>query len=272
MPSLSIPMSPPSLPSAVMQVFTHFMEQLNAAMYAEGMSIVILMDNASSHVLKSEGAKSEDLFGFCTCKLSNIRIVYMPPNTTCFTQPLDQGIIATAKAGYRASWLSTFTALWTENSATSAMARFKPNLRDVLAWLCDARMNIERRTIQRGAANTELDEAVGDMGILIVRLGIGSSAMPAVDFVRIDDNQPTCTEPGEDPVATEPPSAPSAEMWEAPASMQAVYDDGNPATREARCYTRAASEMLVGYERATGIMSRDLCALFDIRNPIVSCK
>ncbi|CAI7881949.1 unnamed protein product, partial [Closterium sp. NIES-54] len=257
-------------------VFAHFIEQLNVAMYAE-----------------------DHLFGFRTRKLSNVRIVYLPPNTTAFTQPLDQGIIATAKVRYRAHWLSAFKALWSADGATSAMARYKPNFRHVLAWLCDAWMNIERRTIQRcwwrteclprvwamelehvgnggnsvncvnGTANTRLEEAVGDVGILIDRLGLGSVAMPAGDFVRIDDNQPTCAEPGQDPLVTELPSAPVAETWEAPASMQAAYDDSNPATREARSYARAASEMLIGYARATGITPCDLCALFDIRNPII---
>ncbi|CAI5466060.1 unnamed protein product [Closterium sp. Yama58-4] len=280
------------------EVFTHFMEQLNTAMYAEGRNIVILMDNASSHVLKTEGAETEDLFGFRTRKLSNLRIVYLPPNTTCFTQPLDQGIIATAKARYRAHWLTAFTAQWAESGATSAMARYKPNLRDVLAWLLDALMNIERRTIQRcwwrteclprawemqlehvvnggnggNGGPTELEEAVGDVGILIDRLALGPSAMPATDFVRIDENQPTCTEPGEDPLATEPPSLPPAEMWDAPASMQVVYDDANPACHEARRYARAASEMLIGYAKSTGITPRDLCALFDIRNPIIRAR
>ncbi|CAI5956220.1 unnamed protein product [Closterium sp. NIES-64] len=265
-------------------------------------SIVILMDNASSHVLKSEGAETEDLFGFRTRKLSNLRIVYLPPNTTCFTQPLDQGIIETAKARYRAHWLSAFTAQWA--GATSAMARYRPNLRNVLAWLLDAWMNIERRTIQRcwwrtvclprawemqlehvrngdasgnGAAGgnggpTELDEAVGDVGILIDRLGLGPSAMPAAEFVRVDENQPTCAEPGEDPLAMEPPNVPAPEMWEALASMQAVYDDANLACREARRYARAASEMLIGYAKATGITPRDLCALFDIRKPIIRAR
>ncbi|CAI5534322.1 unnamed protein product [Closterium sp. Naga37s-1] len=196
------------------EVFSHFIEQLNVAMYAEDRNIVILMDNASSHLLKSKEAESEYLFGFRTRKLSNVHIVYLPPNTTAFTQPLDQGIIATAKAWYRAHWLSAFTAHWSADGATSAMARYKPNFRHVLAWLCDAWMNIERRTIQRcwwrteclprawamelehvgnggngvnggnGAANTELEEAVGDVGILIDRLGLGSVAMPAGDFMR----------------------------------------------------------------------------------------
>ncbi|CAI6004975.1 unnamed protein product [Closterium sp. NIES-65] len=80
-----------------------------------------------------------------------------------------------------------------------------------------------------------LDDHVNDVGILNDRLCLGPLAMAAEEFVGIDDNQPTCAEPGEDPLAMEPALAQTAHMWEAHASMQAV----------------------------------DLCALFDIRNPII---
>ncbi|CAI5946678.1 unnamed protein product [Closterium sp. NIES-65] len=281
-------------------LFTHFFEQLDTAMYAEGRQIVVLLDNASSHTLTTEGAETEDLFGFRTRKLNNVRLVYLPPNTTCFTQPLDQGMIAMTKARYRQQWLRAFTGMWTADGATSAAARFKPNLRLVLEWLHDAWMNIPQSTIQRCWWRTEclprawamelphveqsadpqvqaggdigLDEEVNDVGVLIDRLCLGPSAMPAAEFVGIDDNQPTCAEPGEDPLARELASAQTAHMWEAPAAMQAVYDDNNPATREARRTARAACEMLIGYARATCITPRDLCALFDIRNPLIIAR
>ncbi|CAI5514999.1 unnamed protein product [Closterium sp. Naga37s-1] len=278
-------------------LFTHFIEQLDTAMYAEGRHIVVLLDNASSHTLTTEGAVTEDLFGFRTRALKNVRLVYLPPNTTCFTQPLDQGMIAMTKARYRQHWLRAFTGMWTADGATSAAARFKPNLRLVLEWLHDAWMNIPRSTIQRCWCRTEclprawalelphverpadpqaqaggdigLDEDMHDVGILIDRLCLGPSAMAAAEFVGIDENQPTCAEPGDDPLAMEPAAAHTAHMWEAPASMQAVYDDSNPATREARRTARAACEMLIGYARATCITPRDLCTLFDIRNPLI---
>ncbi|CAI5459131.1 unnamed protein product [Closterium sp. Yama58-4] len=185
------------------------------------------------------------------------------------------------------------------DGATSRVARFKPNLRDVVAWLNDAWMNIALRTIQRCWWRTGclprawamdlphvgddavdagrdvdigLDEEIGDVGILIDRLSLDSIAMSAAALVAINDNQPTCAEPDEDPLASEPPTAPSAEMWEAPATMEAVYEDSNPESREARRYARAASEMLIGYAKATAITPRDLCVLFDIRNPIIRAR
>ncbi|CAI5464209.1 unnamed protein product [Closterium sp. Yama58-4] len=96
-----------------------------------------------------------------------------------------------------------------------------------------------------------LDDEVNDVGILIDRLRLGLSVMAAAEFVGIDDNQPTCVESGEDPLALELASAHTAHMWEAPASMQAVYDDSNPATREARRTARAAYKMLIGYDEGS---------------------
>ncbi|CAI5995441.1 unnamed protein product [Closterium sp. NIES-65] len=281
-------------------LLTHFIEQLDTAMHAEGRNIVVLLDNASSHTLTTEGAITEDLFGFRTRALKNVRLVYLPPNTTCFTQPLDQGMIAMTKARYRQHWLRAFTGMWTADGATSAAARLKPNLRLVVEWLHDTWMNIPRSTIQRcwwrtgclprawamelphveptadpqmlADGDIGLDDHVNDVGILNDRLCLGPLAMAAEEFVGIDDNQPTCAEPGEDPLAMEPALAQTAHMWEAHASMQAVYDDSSPATREARRTARAACEMLIGYADATCITPGDLCALFDIRNPIIIAR
>ncbi|CAI5958843.1 unnamed protein product [Closterium sp. NIES-64] len=236
-------------------LFTHYVEQLGAAIYAEGRKIVVLLDNASSHALKTEGAMTEDMFGFRTVALGNIRLAYLPPNTTCFTQPLDQGLIAMAKARYCQHWLRAFTQAWSADGATSAAARFRPNMRAVVEWLNDAWMNIP----VPNAVDIGLE--VSGVGLLIDRLCLGSSAMAAEAFVGIDDNQPTCAKPGEDPLAWEPLASDAAAMWEAPANMQAVYDDSNPASREARRTARAACKMLIGYVRATYITPRDLCAL-----------
>ncbi|CAI5976504.1 unnamed protein product [Closterium sp. NIES-65] len=54
--------------------------------------------------------------------------------------------------------------------------------------------------------------------------------------------------------------------------MQEVYDDADRASREARRTARAACEMLIGYAKATCTTPRDLCAIFDIRNPIIRAR
>ncbi|CAI5956243.1 unnamed protein product [Closterium sp. NIES-64] len=280
-------------------LFTHFISQLNAAMYAEGRKIVLLLDNTSSHMLRSELAWSEIVCGMRTTCMSNVRLVFLPPNTTAFTQPLDQGIIATVKARYRQHWLRAFSALWNGDGATSAVARFRPNLRDVLAWLSDAWTSVGARTIQRCWWRTgclslswsleltqvhddepspavypdiELDDDIDDVGTFISGLALGNAAMTAAEYVAIDDDEPTCAEGAAGQPTTEPEAGLEVELWHAPTTMQAVYDDADPVCREARRTARAACEMLIGYARATCITPRDLCHLFDIRNPIVIAR
>ncbi|CAI5997716.1 unnamed protein product [Closterium sp. NIES-65] len=268
---------------------------LNAAMYAEGREIAVLLDNASSHMLRDECAWSEIVCGMRTTRLSNVRLNFLPPNTTAFTHPLDQGIIATAKARYRQHWLRAFTALWNDDGATSAVARYRPNLRDVLGWLSDAWMSVGARTIQRCFWRTgcmplswslelthvyddeptppaypdiELADDIDDVGELIGGLGLGTGAMTAAEYVAIDEGEPTCAEAA---AGATPDDADVglAELWRAPTKMQAVYDESDPIGSEARRTARAASEMLIGYARAVSVTPRDLCHLFDIRNPII---
>ncbi|CAI5517745.1 unnamed protein product [Closterium sp. Naga37s-1] len=281
------------------QLFTHFISQLNAAMYAENRHIVVLLDNASSHMLRSEHAWSEIVCGMRTTCMSNVRLVFLPPNTTAFIQPLDHGIIAIAKARYRQHWLRAFSALWNADGATSAVARYRPNLCDVLGWLSAAWTSVGARTIQRCWWRTgclplswsmdlphvhddepippvcpdiELDDDIDDVGTLISGLGLGTGAMTAAEYVAIDDGEPTCAEGAAAQPTTEPEADMVVELWEAPTTMQAVYDDADPVAREARRTARAACEMLIGYARATRITPRDLCHLFDIRNPIIIAR
>ncbi|CAI5990837.1 unnamed protein product [Closterium sp. NIES-64] len=118
----------------------------------------------------------------------------------------------------------------------------------------------------------ELDDDIDDVGTLINTLDLGNAAMTAAEYVAIDDAEPTCAEGTAHPPVTEEEMRSEVELWQAPTTMQAVYDDADPVCREARRTARAACEMLIGYARATRITPRDLCALFDIRNPIIIAR
>ncbi|CAI5469438.1 unnamed protein product [Closterium sp. Yama58-4] len=247
-------------------------------------------------MLRSEHAWSEIVCGVRTTCMSNVRLVFLPPNSTAFTQPLDQGIIATTKARYRQHWLRAFSGLWNADGATSSVARFRPNLRDILGWLSDAWTSVGARTIQRcwwrtgclplswsldlthvhddepipaAYPDIELDNDIDDVGTLISGLALGNAAMTAAEYVAIDDGEPTCAEGAAGPTVTEAETGLGVELWQAPTTMQAVYEKADPVGREARRTARAACEMLIGYARATRITPRDLFALFDTRNPVI---
>ena len=55
----------------------------------------MILDNASSHVVSF--AKVDKFCGFSTLELSNMNLVFLPPNVISIVQPLDQGIIASSK-------------------------------------------------------------------------------------------------------------------------------------------------------------------------------
>lgn len=60
---------------------------LDDRMESEGRHILLLVDNAPSHILGDTA-------------LGNVTVVKLPPNTTSLLQPMDQGIIAALKRGF----------------------------------------------------------------------------------------------------------------------------------------------------------------------------
>ena len=66
-------------------VFEHWLGKWNERLAKQKCHILILVDNASSHITK---------------EYSNIRVQYLSPNTTSTLQPLGQGIIHVCKLKY----------------------------------------------------------------------------------------------------------------------------------------------------------------------------
>jgi hypothetical protein len=58
-------------------------------------NVLLVMDNCSSHIKGLEHSPPP----------LNVRLLFLPPNSTSRFQPLDQGIIASLKAHYRRQWL-----------------------------------------------------------------------------------------------------------------------------------------------------------------------
>jgi DDE superfamily endonuclease/Tc5 transposase DNA-binding domain/Fission yeast centromere protein N-terminal domain len=64
-----------------------------------GRKVLLLLDNFSGHELGVQKVGGLD-------GLENVRIRWLPPNTTSHWQPLDQGIIASFKLHYRRQWVN----------------------------------------------------------------------------------------------------------------------------------------------------------------------
>ena len=68
------------------RLYYFIISRLDSMMRRENRKIVLLADNATSHKT-----------GETIAKLTNVRIYFLPPNTTSVLQPLDQGIIHNLK-------------------------------------------------------------------------------------------------------------------------------------------------------------------------------
>lgn len=66
--------------------FEEWLNKLNEKMKRQKRSVLLFLDNATSHP---------------RCNLSNVRLLSFPPNTTAVLQPLDQGVIKAVKSHYR---------------------------------------------------------------------------------------------------------------------------------------------------------------------------
>jgi hypothetical protein len=62
-------------------------------------NIILLGDKAPTHMVNGHDIEQEH--GLKVIYLTHIKLVFLPANVTSIAQPLDQGIIACAKAHYR---------------------------------------------------------------------------------------------------------------------------------------------------------------------------
>ena len=100
-------------------MFKEWLERLNGRMTLQSRNILLVVDDCGAHP---------------AVHLSNVEIVFLPPNTTSRLQPCDAGIIANVKALYRKRWLRHVLAQIDEASSASDLAK-RVNILDAIAWL-----------------------------------------------------------------------------------------------------------------------------------------
>ena len=106
--------------------------QVNTKMKSEQRNIVMLLDNAPTHIPPNTTKKT--LMGFDVYRLSNVTIIFLPANTTSIVQPLDQGIIAAYKAHYRAH-LVQHIIHELDSDATMTLRQVKVDAYQAVKWM-----------------------------------------------------------------------------------------------------------------------------------------
>lgn len=74
-------------------IYEDYLKKLNRKMKCEKRHILLFVDHAPSHPHMD---------------LSHVKVVFLPPNTTSFTQPMDQGVIQTTKLKFRKRQVNNF--------------------------------------------------------------------------------------------------------------------------------------------------------------------
>jgi hypothetical protein len=91
----------------------------------------MMSDNASSHVISF--AKVGKSCGFSTLELSNMTLVFLPPNVTSVVQPLDQGTIASFKIQYKKKLLR-WVLSQQDDATLKDFREVVPNIRQAFMW------------------------------------------------------------------------------------------------------------------------------------------
>ena len=95
-------------------LFEEWVSQFNRKMKRQNRNVILFVDNAPSHPKDKP--------------LSNVKLVFLPANTTSTLQPLDQGIIANLKVNYRKRLLRSVLA--------ARLTRAKRSIRSTSAFPC----------------------------------------------------------------------------------------------------------------------------------------
>lgn len=110
-------------------VFTPWVKKLDSKMTTRGRKIALVLDNCTAH---------PDVQG-----LRSVKLVFLPPNTTSLTQPMDQGIIQNLKVHYRHLYVKRGLLPAVEKGETPSW-----NLLDCMMALKDAWRTVTPTTIK----------------------------------------------------------------------------------------------------------------------------
>lgn len=197
-------------------IFQSWIKRVNELMQRQRRSILLLVDNASTHQLE-EGQV-----------LSNVRLHFLPPNTTAHLQPIDQGIIRSFKSNYR-KYLC--------KDRIDAFDRFQEygteiptlNILNAIDWVAESWRNVTEDVIYRCWERTDIlpdesevinDEPPSDNEIeiedeivqsLIDQMVVDDTVVRAKDYIEIDNTLETADMLNDDEIIAAVQEAPEDE-------------------------------------------------------------
>ena len=118
-------------------IFEEILRHLDNHFRAQNKKILLLVDNASSHISSQQG--NSDVLN-----LTHVEVAFLPPNTTSHLQPLDAGVIKSFKAHYKRNYCRHILKLFEEGKDIN---KEKVNIKEAVDYLADAWENVSSDTI-----------------------------------------------------------------------------------------------------------------------------
>lgn len=123
--------------------FLAYLQKFNMAMENQNRKVALLLDNAPCHP---------------EVQLSAVKLVFLPPNTTAGTQPLDAGIIKNFKVHYRDMLLSHLYCLVLSSPASIDDMIKTVNVKMAIDWVVSAWDSVHPGTIQKCFAHAGVEQ------------------------------------------------------------------------------------------------------------------
>jgi len=126
-------------------IWSDALRHFNSYCY-EKRPVVLLVDNCPAHkpIIGSKPWSSGHMKGF---ELSNVLVIFFEPNCTSHVQPLDAGMIQTAKALYRKRQI-TWVLRQIANTADGAEPQLNCNVRQAMEWFMQSLREVPTDTIK----------------------------------------------------------------------------------------------------------------------------
>jgi hypothetical protein len=185
------------------KLFSEWLIDINQLMIKQSRQVLLFLDNAPSHPVDIQ--------------LSNINIVFFPPNTTSVVQPLDQGVIHSFKCHYRRMVVKHIIA---QCITADNVNQIIITALDAIQWINEAWNIVTTNTIRNcfSAAgfhlitpnqdnfnndiqiidDNEHQNAIKQLDDLLSHLNTNGDRMSAMELINIDANIPVFNEWNDD--------------------------------------------------------------------------
>lgn len=128
-------------------IFGEWLTNLDARFRRKGCRGLLFLDNFSGHTVPVKALT-----------LTNVKVHFIPPNTTSILQPCNAGIIRAFKAHYRSDFIKQVIGQYKNNPGWTTKQVYEINLLEAMNIACSAWEEVSPNTIKNCFSHTGIIE------------------------------------------------------------------------------------------------------------------